>query len=115
MLVLKTKVTKLINKSLFDIQQDYDPHLNLTFSKQIIRSHRRCSIKKGVLKNFAEFTGKRLCWSLFKNKVFIINKVCNFIIEETLALVFFCVFCSTFKNPFFIEHLRETVSEYYAY
>ena len=25
------------------------------------RSHRRCSIRKGVLKNFAKFTGKHLC------------------------------------------------------
>ena len=25
--------------------------------------------KKGVLKNFANFTGKHLCWSLFFNKV----------------------------------------------
>ena len=28
-------------------------------------SHRRCSVKKGVLKNFANFTGKHLCWSFF--------------------------------------------------
>ena len=28
-------------------------------------SHRRCSVKKAVLKNFANFTGKHLCWSLF--------------------------------------------------
>ena len=28
-------------------------------------SHRRCSAKKGVLKNDANFTGKHLCWSLF--------------------------------------------------
>ena len=28
-------------------------------------SHRRCSVKKGVLKNVASFTGKHLCWSLF--------------------------------------------------
>ena len=28
-------------------------------------SHRRCSVKKGVLKNCASFTGKHLCWSLF--------------------------------------------------
>ena len=28
-------------------------------------SHRRCSVKKGVLKKFAYFTGKHLCWSLF--------------------------------------------------
>ena len=25
-------------------------------------SHRRCSVKKDVLKNFAIFTGKHLCW-----------------------------------------------------
>ena len=29
----------------------------------------RCSIKRGVFKNFANFTGKHLCWSLFLNKV----------------------------------------------
>ena len=32
-------------------------------------SHQRCSVKKGVLKNFAKFTGKHLCQSLFFNKV----------------------------------------------
>ena len=32
-------------------------------------SHQRCSVKKGVLRNFAKFTGKRLCQSLFFNKV----------------------------------------------
>ena len=32
-------------------------------------SHRKCSIKESVLKNFAEFTGKTLCHSLFFNKV----------------------------------------------
>ena len=36
----------------------------------IIRSsHRRCSVKKGVLRNFAKFTGKHLCQSVFFNKV----------------------------------------------
>ena len=30
---------------------------------------RRCSVKKGVLKNAAKFTGKHLCQSLFFNKV----------------------------------------------
>ena len=32
-------------------------------------SHRRCSVKKGVLRNFAKFTGKHLCQRLFFNKV----------------------------------------------
>ena len=32
-------------------------------------SRQRCSIKKGVLKNFTTFTGKHLCLSLFFNKL----------------------------------------------
>ena len=32
-------------------------------------SHRRCSVKKGVLRNFPKFTGKHLCQSLFFIKV----------------------------------------------
>ena len=32
-------------------------------------SHRRCSVRKGVLRNFAKFTGKHLCQSLFFHEV----------------------------------------------
>ena len=32
-------------------------------------SYRRWSVRKGVLRNFAKFTGKHLCQSLFFNKV----------------------------------------------
>ena len=32
-------------------------------------SQQRCSMKKAVLKNFAIFTGKHLCWSLFLIKL----------------------------------------------
>ena len=32
-------------------------------------SHRRCSLRKDVLKNFAKFTGKLQCQSLFFDKV----------------------------------------------
>ena len=32
-------------------------------------SHRRCSVKKGVLRNFAKFTGKHLCQTLFFNNI----------------------------------------------
>ena len=32
-------------------------------------SHRRCSVKKGVLRNLTKFTGKHLHQSLFFNKV----------------------------------------------
>ena len=32
-------------------------------------SHQRCSMKKGVLRNFAKFTGKHLCQSLIFNDI----------------------------------------------
>ena len=32
-------------------------------------NHRRCSVRKGVLRNFAKFTGKHLCQSLLFNKI----------------------------------------------
>ena len=59
--------------------------------------------KNGVLRNFAKFTGKHLCQSLFFNKV--AGGACNFIKKETLAQVFSCEFCEISKTPFFIEHL----------
>ena len=34
-----------------------------------LSNHRRYSVKIGVLTNFAKFTGKHLCQSLFFNKV----------------------------------------------
>ena len=43
--------------------------LLIYFCQNFRSSHQKCSIKKGVLKNFAKFTGKHLCQSLFLNKV----------------------------------------------
>ena len=38
--------------------------------RPVVRSiHRRCSVRKGVLRNFTKFTGKHLCQSLFFNEV----------------------------------------------
>ena len=44
---------------------------NFVFEKvENIRSnHQRCSVRKGVLRNFAKLTGKHLCQSLFFNKI----------------------------------------------
>ena len=77
--------------------------------KNIRSSHRRRSIEKGVLKNFAKFTGKRLCQSLFLIKLQ--ASVYNFFKKETLAQIFSCEFCETFKSIIFTEHLRATASE----
>ena len=69
-------------------------------------SHQRCSVRKGVLRNFAKFTGKRPCQSLLLNKV----GACNSIKKETLAQVFSYEFCKSSKNTFFTEHLWATAS-----
>ena len=50
-------------------------------------------IKICVLKNFATFTGKQLCWSLFFKKL-------NFI-KKRLQQVFSCEYCEFFKNSIF--------------
>ena len=52
-------------------------------------------LQLGVLKNFANFTGKHLCWSVFS-----INKF-----KEISTLVFSCEIWNIFKNTFFAEHL----------
>ena len=40
------------------------------YNRQVFRrSHWRCSEKKDVLKDLANFTGKHLCWSLFLIKL----------------------------------------------
>ena len=65
--------------------------------------------KKGVFRNFAKFTGKRLCQSLFFNRVADLRpQACNVIKKETLAQVFSCEFCGNSNNTFFTEHLRTT-------
>ena len=42
------------------------PHHRCYYSEAVLR---RCSIKIDVLRNFAKFTGKQLCQSLFFNKI----------------------------------------------
>ena len=41
-------------------------------------SHRRCSVEKGILKNFANFTGKDLYWSivLINLRTHILKNIC---------------------------------------
>ena len=56
--------------------------------------------KKGVLRNFAKFTGKHLCQWLFFRKVGR-PKVSNFIKKGSLAEVFSCEFCKISKNTSF--------------
>ena len=68
--------------------------------------------KKCFLRNFAKFTGKYLCQSLFFDKVAGLKpEAYNFIKKEILAQVLSCEFCIISKNTFFTEHVWATASE----
>ena len=43
--------------------------ISVNFKSPYKSSHWRFSVRKGVLRNFAKFTGKHLCQSLYLNKV----------------------------------------------
>ena len=61
-------------------------------------SHQRCSVTKGVLRNFENFTGKNLCQCLFFNKDAGLSPAT--LLKKTLAQVFSCEFCKISKNTF---------------
>ena len=65
--------------------------------------------KKSVLKNFANFTGKHLCWSIFIIKLQAFNL--QVFKKETPAQVLSCEVCETFKNNYFEEYLQMAASE----
>ena len=72
--------------------------------KLVRSSHWSCS---GVLKYFANFTGKHLCWSLFLTEfpgLQLFKKV-------SPTQVFSCGICENFKNTYFEENLWTTTSE----
>ena len=71
--------------------------LSRWFWKKSRSSYQTCSIIKGVLRNFAKFTGKQLFQGLFLHKVACLRPP-----------VFSCEFCKISKNIFFTEHLRTT-------
>ena len=73
------------------------------------RSHRRCSVRKGVLRNFAKFTGKQICQSLFFSKVADLRPAA--LLKKRLAQMFSCESCEIFKNTFLTEHIWATASE----
>ena len=64
--------------------------------------------KIDVLKNFAIFTGKHQCWSLFLIK-FLINY--QLYCKETPTQVFFCEICQIIKNTFFYRTPPVAASE----
>ena len=80
--------------------------LSVLFIK-VLRKCKHCSsrsthlevfCKNGALRNFAKFTRKHLCQSLFFIKLKASD--CNFIKKETLTQVLSCVFCEISQNTF---------------
>ena len=67
-------------------------------------------MRKGVLRNFAELTGKHLCQSLFFNKVAPLGPA-TLLKKDTLAQVLCCEFCEISRNIFSAEQLQTTASE----
>ena len=66
-------------------------------------THQSYSVGKGVMRNFAKFTEKHLCQSLFFNKVAGLSL--QLYLKETLAQVFSYEFCEVTKNNFFWKWL----------
>ena len=78
---------------------------NLIFHARLRSSHWRCSVRKVVLRNFSKFTGKKLCQSLFFNKVARLRPAT--LLKKRLWHR--CVpvnFAKFLRTPFFTEHLR---------
>ena len=99
-------ITKLVTATLNETSEEkytLGVFSNLSKAFDTVRScHQRCSVRKDILRNFAQFAGKQLCQSLFFKKV-TVTKV-------TMLQVFSCKFCETSKNTFFTEPLWATAS-----
>ena len=94
-------------------QNNFAENVLQKMKKRCRSNHQMCSLRKDVPRNFAKFTGKHLCQSLFLNKVEGKQQAetFNFIKKETSAQVFSCEFCGISKNTFFTEHLWATAFE----
>ena len=64
----------------------------------------RCSVKRGVLRNFAKFTGKHLCQSHFFNKVAVMRSAA-FLKKRLWSRCFPVDFVKLLRTPFFVEYL----------
>ena len=103
------RLISLLVKNCYIITKNYDfirPSLWSVFVAYLLRSsYQRCSIRKGVLKNFAKFTGKHLCQSIIINKGVGLRPAA--LLKKRLWHRCFPVnFAEFLRTPFFKEHLR---------
>ena len=71
-------------------------------------SHRRCSVRKSVIRNFEKFTGKHLCQGLFFNKVPGSG-------QRLWRRCFPVNFAKLLRTPFLTEHLRWLLLNNYSF
>ena len=62
--------------------------------------------KISVLKNFAIFTGKHLCWSYFLIEL----QRPAILLKRDSNTVSFCEYCEIFKDAYFEEHMQTVAS-----
>ena len=88
-------------------------NIRLSLSDCFRLSQRRCSVKKGALKDFAKHLGKPPMENTCSRVSFLIKlqpDARNFIKKETLEQAFPCEFSEIFQNSYFVKHLRMTAS-----
>ena len=69
---------------------------------------------KGVLKNFAKFTGNDLCQSFFFNKVADLRPA-TLLKKRLWHRCFSTDFCKILRRPFFTEHFQWLLCYFYEY
>ena len=67
-------------------------------------NHRRCFVKKTVLKNFAIFTGEHLCWSVFLIKLLVFSPAT--LIKRNSDTGVFLWILRIFKSTYLEKHLQ---------
>ena len=92
--VLKEKFSYKLIITLTNFASLFPQYFYYYFNFRSSRTEVFC--KKGVLRNFAKFTGKQLCQSLFFNKA----EACYFIKKEALTQVFPVNFVKFLGKPF---------------
>ena len=77
---------------------------NISFQLKDRSSHLEVFCKKGVLRNFAKFTGKHLCQRLFFNKV--AGRLAPLLKKSLWHRCFLVNFEKFLRTSFLTEHLR---------
>ena len=90
----------MLKKTVFNVKLKLLINFNFSqFHERIFRSSRtQMFFKTGVLKRFANFAGKHLCWSLFLKRLQAVGLQLHE--KKTPAEVFSCAVCEIFNNTF---------------